>query len=145
MASWKDYQTDWILFLEAGFIAVNQADEASALKLFTAAELLNPSSVMPKIGFGYLNLHKLELKKACKSFEEVLKKEPDNEMAKTLLGISMSFSPKLLVKGEKILEEQVRKSRDPDIKRLSETAIDFVDKFIKKGGSSTAQKRANSG
>jgi hypothetical protein len=143
MANWKDYKTDWILFLEAGFIAVNQADEDAAVKLFKAAEMLNPESPMPKIGFGYLYLHKLELKQACKMFEEVLEKEPNNEMAKTFLGISMTFNPSMLAKGEKILEQQAQKARDPLIKRLSETAIDFADKFIKKGGSPAAgHKRA---
>ena len=52
MAHWKDYKEDWILFLEAGFIAVNQADEDAATKLFKAAEMLNPENTMPKVGHG---------------------------------------------------------------------------------------------
>jgi predicted TPR repeat methyltransferase len=131
MANWKDYKEDWILFLETGFIAVNQADEDAAIKLFKAAELLNPESILPKVGVGYLHLHKLELKQACKKFEEVLEKEPKNEMAKTFLGICMSLSPASLEKGENILK-QTHKSHDPLIKRLSDTAIDFAEKFLKK-------------
>jgi hypothetical protein len=131
MASWKDYKEDWILLLESGFIAVNQMDEDSAVKLFRAAELLNPESTLPKVGMGYLHLHKLELKQACKMFEDVLQKEPKNEMAKTLLGICMSLSPATLSKGEKLLE-QTHKSHDPLIKGLSGTAMDFAEKFIKK-------------
>ena len=131
MANWKDYKEDWILFLESGFIAVNQMDEDAAVKLFKAAELLNPESTLPKVGMGYLHLHKLELKQACKAFEEVLEKEPKNEMAKTFLGICMSLSPASLDKGEKILE-QTQKSHDPMIKNLSGTAIDFAEKFMKK-------------
>jgi len=142
MANWKDYKEDWILFLEAGFIAVNQMDEDGAIKLFKAAELLNPESTLPKVGMGYLHLHKLELAQACKALEEVLEKEPNNEMAKTFLGICMSLSPKTLDKGEKILEHTA-KSHDPLIKRLSGTAIDFAEKFLKKAPSPVqSQKKA---
>lgn len=131
MANLKDYKADWILFLESGFIAVNQADEDAAVKLFKAAALLEPDSVLPKVGMGYLHLHKLELKKACQMFEEVLAKEPKNDMAKAFLGICMSLSPASFDKGEKILE-QTHKSHDPMIKKLSDTAIDFAERFLKK-------------
>jgi tetratricopeptide (TPR) repeat protein len=134
MTSWHDFKKDWVLLLEAGFIAVNQADEDSALKLFKAAELLKPDNALPKVGFGYLHLHKLELKQACKMFEEALEIEPANDMAKALLGISMSMAPTSLEKGEKILE-QTLKSHDPLIKSLSTTALDFVDQFLKKAPS----------
>ncbi len=131
MATWKKHKEDFILFAEAGFIAVNQADEDSALKLFRAAELLDSDNVLPQIGFGYLHLHKLELKQAVKAFEDVLHKEPHNDMAKTFLGLCMSMMPNSIDKGEKILE-QTLKSKDPMIKKLAATAIDFVEKFVKK-------------
>lgn len=127
----KKYKEDFILLAEAGFIAVNQADEDAALKLFKAAELLGPANILPKLGYGYLHLHKLELKQAVAAFEEVLGKDPHNDMAKAFLGLSMSLMPNSIDKGEKILE-QTLKSRDPMIKRLAETAIDFVEKFVKK-------------
>lgn len=131
MANWKNYKEDFVLLLEAGFIAVNQADEDAALKLFKAAELLDPGNQLSKVGLGYLHLHKLDLKRACKCFEEVLEAEPNNEMARAFLGISMSLAPTSVDKGEKILE-QTNHSKDPMIKKLSATAIDFVDKFLKK-------------
>lgn len=132
MANWKDYKEDFVLLLEAGFIAVNQADEDSALKLFKSAELLSPdNNQLCKLGLGYLHLHKLDLKQACKCFEEVLEADPNNEMARAFLGISMSLAPASLERGEKILEE-THDSKDPMIKKLSDTAIDFVDKFLKK-------------
>ncbi|MES2273069.1 MAG: SctF chaperone SctG, partial [Chlamydiota bacterium] len=62
MTTWKKYKDDFFLLLEGGFIAVNQADEDAALKLFRTTELLDPENIMSKIGFGYLHLHKLELK-----------------------------------------------------------------------------------
>jgi hypothetical protein len=131
MTSLKKYKEDWLLFTEAGFIAVNQADEDASMKLFHAGELLNPTNTLPQIGFGYLHLHKLELKQAVKAFEDVLKKEPHNEMAKAFMGICISMMPNNAVKGEKILE-QTLKSKDPLIKKLSDTALDFVEKFVKK-------------
>lgn len=131
MGKFQPYQDHFILFAEAGFIAVNQADEDAALKLFRAAELLKPDNFLPKVGMGYLHLCKLELAQAAKIFTEVLAKEPGNDMAKAFLGISMALSPKDVVKGEKILEESAR-SKEPAIKKLAADAIDFVEKFIKK-------------
>lgn len=122
---------DYTTFLEAGFIAVNQADEDSALKLFRAAEALRPNESLPKVGFGYLHLHKLELKQAIAIFESIVHKEPENEMAKSLLGICMSMSPTQTTKGEKLLHETTH-SRNPLIQKLSHTAIDFVERFVKK-------------
>lgn len=131
MTTWKTYKDDFFLFVEAGFIAVNQADEDAALKLFRAAELLNPEHSLPKVGFGYLHLHKLELKQACRSFEQVLSEQPDNEMAKAFLGICMSMTPTQVSEGEKLLEQSCH-SKDPLIKRLGASALDFVEKFVKK-------------
>jgi tetratricopeptide (TPR) repeat protein len=131
MTSWNKYKEDFVLLLEAGFIAVNQADEESALKLFKAAELLNPKSTLPKVGFGYLHLHKLDLKQACKAFEEVLEAEPKNEMARALLGIALTLGPTTMAKGEALIEE-TRHSKDPMLQQLSKTAADFVDTCLKK-------------
>ena len=128
---WKHFKEDWLLFTESGFIASNQADEDSATKLFKAGELLNPESSLPHIGFGYLHLHKLELKQAVKAFEQVLEKEPHNDMAKAFLGLCLGMMPNMANKGEQILEETT-KSKEPGIRQLSETAIDFVERFVKK-------------
>lgn len=139
--SLKKYKEDFVLMLESGFIAVNQADEDSALKLFRAAEILNPENTLPKVGFGYLHLHKLELTQAVRYFEEVLEKEPQNDMAKALLGICLGLNPSSVSKGEKILEETT-KSKDPMIKNLADTAINFVDKFVKVNpGPATGKKK----
>lgn len=126
------YKDHFLLLLEAGFIAVNQADEDAAVKLFRAAELLQPENTLPRVGLGYMHLCKLELKQACKLFDEVLAKEPTNEMAKAFLGLSYALSPNDVSKGEKILEEAAGKSKDPGIKTLATTAIDFVERFVKK-------------
>ncbi|OHE78854.1 MAG: hypothetical protein A3F67_01560 [Verrucomicrobia bacterium RIFCSPHIGHO2_12_FULL_41_10] len=127
----NSYKMDWILFTEAGFIAVNQADEDSAKKLLKTAEMLNPKATLPKVALGYLHLHKLELKQAVKLYEEVLAQEPDNDMAKTLLGICLGLMPNAVTKGEKVLD-QVLQSKDPMLQQLSSTALDFINKFVKK-------------
>lgn len=123
---------EFFLLCEAGFIAVNQMDDDSARKLFAASELLDPESTLPKTGMGYLHLCKLELKEAAKAFQEVLDREPDNDMAKAFLGVAMSLSPKEGAKGEKILEEACKSAEDPTVKTLATSALEFVDKFIKK-------------
>lgn len=128
----QKYKEHFILFGEAAFIAINQADEDAAIKLFKAAELLQPDNILPKIGMGYLHLCKLELKQAAKLFEEILVKDPHNEMAKAFLGLSMSLNPKDIDKGEKVLEESAKEARDPMIKDLAKNALDFVEKFVKK-------------
>jgi DNA-directed RNA polymerase subunit F len=56
-------------------------------------------------------------------------------MAKTFLGLSMSLNPTEVTKGEKILEESAQKSKDPAVKTLASSAIEFVEKFVKKSPS----------
>jgi hypothetical protein len=136
----KTFEEDFFLLLEAGFVAVNDADEDSALKLFKAAELLRPTDPFPKIGFGYMHMCKLELKHACAVFNQVLELDPKNEMAKTFLAICMSLSPNQLSTGESMLEEASTKSHDPAIKKLANTAMDFVDAFVKKSPSPMTPK-----
>ena len=132
MAQLKKYRDHFIMLAEAGFIAINQGDEDAAIKLFKASELLNPQSTLPHIGQGYLHLCKLELKQATKVFEEILTKDPTNEMAKTFMGLSLSLNPAEVAKGEKVLEESVESCHDPMIKDLAKNALEFVEKFVKK-------------
>ncbi|MEL7431663.1 MAG: hypothetical protein AAGI90_03940 [Chlamydiota bacterium] len=131
MSDLSEFLSDFFLFLESGFIAVNQADEDASRKLFQAAELLDPKNSLSKVGLGYMHLHKLEIQHACEYFEEVLEKEPHNEMAKTFLGLCLTMSPDEVSKGEKLLT-QTSSSSDKLIKNLSHSALDFVDEFVKK-------------
>lgn len=132
MEDLKKYEEDFFLFLEAGFIAINQADEDSAVKLFKTCELLQPENPLIKIGFGYLHLHKLELKQACEYFEEVLRIDPSNEMASTFLGVALSLTPDKVTKGEQMLEKSARDSSDSQVKKVANTTLDFVEQFVKK-------------
>lgn len=132
MADLQEFKDHFILLCEAGFIAVNQADEDAATKLFKASELLKPKNTLPKVGFGYMHLMKLELKQACKCFDEVLALEPNNEMAKTFLGLSYALTATDVDKGEKLLENMAKDAIDGQVKQLAETSLDFVEKFLKK-------------
>ncbi len=131
-ATIEQYKEDFYFLLEGGFIAIKNADEDSAIKLFRACELLKPDSTFPSIGFGYMHLCKLELKQAAAMFTRVLDKEPENEMARTFLGIVLSMNPTEMTKGEKILSDTAMKGQDPELKKLSNTALDFLEKHIKK-------------
>lgn len=132
MAQLQKYKDDFALLLESGFIAASQTDEDAAVKLFKAAEALQPQNAMPKVGYGYIHLLKLELNQACKKFEEVLKNDPQNDMARAMLGLSTALTVKDADKGEKILSEALKNSKDPTIKNMASTAIEFVEKFVKK-------------
>ena len=122
----------FVTLAEAGFIAVNQGDEDAAVKLFKAAALIDPKELLPRIGFGYIHLCKLELKKAAEIFEGILQEDPANDTAKTFLGLSLSLNPSDVSKGEKFLEEAATSAKEPLVKNLATTAIEFVEKFVKK-------------
>jgi len=135
MGQLQKYKDHFILLAEAGFIAINQADEDAAVKLFKASQLLDPQNTLPRVGLGYMHLCKLELKQAAKLFEDILAKDPHNEMATTFLGLSLSLNPAELAKGEKILGESAKKCKDPAIKHLAGDALQFVERFVKKAPS----------
>lgn len=128
----------FLLLAEAGFIAINQADEDAAIKLFKAAELLDPQNTLPKIGMGYLHLCKLELKQASKIFQDLLTADPNNEMARAFLGLSLSLNPAEVAKGEQVLEQAAKNSKDPMVKHLAADSLQFVEKFVKKAPSPAA-------
>ncbi len=128
----KEFEDDYFLFLEAGFIAINKADEDAASKLFKACSLLKPDNMLSKVGEGYLHLHKLELNKAIECFKEVVKKEPDNEMANTMLGIALSLSPSKAKEGAEVLQKSLNNSNDDNIKSLAKDTLSFVDSNFKK-------------
>lgn len=130
------FKDDFIMLCEAGFIAVNQADEDTAMKLFEAAKVLEPGHHLPRIGEGYLHFHKLELKKACSIFEAVLEEDGNNEMARAFLGMALSLTPTMGPEGKKILAEMVDKASDKATKTVAKETIDFVETFIEKKGSS---------
>lgn len=132
MADLQQFKDHFILLCEAGFIAVNQADETAATKLFKASELLKPENTLPKVGEGYMHMMKLELKQACKIFDDVITLEPKNEMAKAFLGLSYALTATEVARGEEILVKTIEEAEDDGVKQLAVTALEFVENFLKK-------------
>lgn len=126
-----NYQDDFYLFVQGGHIAIQQQDALSAWNLFQAAAVLNPKNTLPQIGLGYLYLQTQQFKQAAHTFEQVLEKEPSNEMTKAFLGFTTSFLPRGLEKGEKILAESCH-SENPLIRKLGSAAISFVECYLRR-------------
>jgi Tfp pilus assembly protein PilF len=128
----KEFKEDFSLLIEAGFIAVKQLDETSASRIFNAAQVMSPHSTAPQLGLGYIALNKLELKEAQKIFESILKKEPENYLAQTFLGITFMLSKAKRKKGEKLVREAMEKSPDPTVKNLGQVSLEWMEKDLNK-------------
>jgi hypothetical protein len=131
-ANLQDFNEDFALLIEAGFIAVKQLDETSASRIFNAAQVMSPDSTAPQVGLGYIALNKLEIKEATKIFEIILKKETENYLAQTFLGICFLLNKPKRKKGEKLIQEAMGKSTDPTIKNLGQLSLEWVEKDLKK-------------
>jgi hypothetical protein len=131
----EDFQDDFALLIESGFIAVKQLDETSATRIFKAAQVLNKDSVAPKIGLGYIAMNKLEVKEATKIFEEVLRKEPENQLAKTFLGICFLLTKPKMEKGEELIKEAIAASDDETVKSLGKLSLEWAEKDLRKNKS----------
>lgn len=127
-----EFEKDFMMFLECGFIAISQLDEKSAKDLFAAAKLIQPNNTLLKIADGYMQFTKMQLEQAAKTFEEVLKKEPNNDMAKTFLGLTLSLIPKSLAQGEELLKSTKEHSKDAAVQKLAGDSIAFVDLHLKR-------------
>ncbi|MCB1113061.1 MAG: SctF chaperone SctG [Chlamydiales bacterium] len=128
----EDFIDDFALLIEAGFVAVKQLDETSASRLFHAAQAMNPMSTAPQIGLGYIALNKLEVKEATRIYEDVLKKEPDNYLAQTFLGMCLLLTKAKRKKGKKMIEEAKAKSNDPTVKNLCDISLTWAEKDLEK-------------
>lgn len=139
------FKEDIHLLLEAGFIAINQADEDSAKKLLKAAALIEPNNILVHIGQGYLAMHKLDAVTAQKHFEHALTMDPDNQMAKAFLGLSYLFIPNGVAKGERMCSDVLQHTKETQLKDFAESALEFSDTFIrqqgKKAGPMSLQKK----
>ncbi|MBA2368240.1 MAG: SctF chaperone SctG [Candidatus Protochlamydia sp.] len=123
---------DFALLIEAGFIAVKQADEKASLQLFKAAQVLNPESTAPQIGLGFVALNKLDTEEATPIFESVVQKEPENYLAQTFLGICYLLTEGKRMEGKKIIQESAEKSSDQTIKNLGDISLSWAEKDILK-------------
>ena len=128
----EDIKEDYALLIEGGFVAVTQADEDCAKKLFRAAKVLNPESTAWQMGFGYIALNKLEVKEAYRIFGKIVKKEEDNYLAKTFLGLSHLLLKKDRKEGEALIREAMKKSEDPAVQHLGDVSLQWMDEYYKK-------------
>jgi predicted Zn-dependent protease len=127
----QEFKPDFALFIEAGFIAVKQLDEIAARRLFKTAELLNPDNPASQLGLGYIALNKLQVSEAAKTFEAIVKKDPEHHLAKALLGICFLLTKGKLKKGEKLILEAKSKTSDPTIKNLADVCMEWAEKDLK--------------
>lgn len=123
---------DFPLLIEAGFVAVKQLDEINASRIFYAAQAISPNSTAPQIGLGYIALNKLELKEAERLFLGVLKREPENYLAQTFLGICLLLNKKRRADGEKIIRAASSKTGDPTVKALGTMSLEWAEKDLAK-------------
>jgi len=114
----KEFKDDFSLLIEAGFVAVKQLDETSATRIFNAAQVISPTSTAPQIGLGYIALNKLEVKEAARIFETITKKEPENHLAQTFLGICYLLNKPKRKKGEKLIRETMAKTYNLDFRSI---------------------------
>lgn len=127
-----EFKDDFALFIEAGFVAVKQLDETSALRIFDAAQALSPDHSAPKIGIGYVALNKLEVKQATKIFTEVTEKEPENWLAQTFLGICFLLTKPKRKKGERMIRDAMSKTADPTVRSLGQISLEWAEKDLYK-------------
>jgi len=131
----SDFADDFSLLIEAGFIAVKQLDEVSAVRLFTAAQAISPKNTAPQIGLGYIALNKLEIKESTRIFEDVVTKEPENHLAQMFLGMSYILNKSKRKKGEKLIRDTLVKTKDPTIINLGKLALEWSQKDLSKSKS----------
>ena len=128
----EEFNQDFGLLVETGFVAVKQGDEDSAVKLFRAAQLIRPSSVEPQIGFGYIALNKLELKEAETIFNSVIEQRPDNDLARTFLGLVLMLAKTDPERGEKLVNETISTCKDASIVDFANTCLKWKEEYFSK-------------
>lgn len=133
-----EFDEDFSLFIEAGFMAVNQADEVNAKRIFEAARVIREESAAPVIGLGYIALNKLEVKKAVEMFQVALEMDPENHLAQAFLGVTYLLVKEKREEGEKLIKKAREASDDPTIENLANISLEWSDKDLKAKGRSAA-------
>jgi len=124
------FAEDYSLLIETGFVAVKQADEIAARRLFKAAEILNPENPAAQVGLGYIELNKLRVSQAAEIFQNVVRSHPEHYLAKALLGVAYLLTPNKREEGKILIIEAGEKSDDPTIKNLSSVCLEWLKKDL---------------
>ena len=124
----EKHDNDFALFIEAGFVAVNQLDEVSATSCFNAAATLRPHSTAPKLGLGFIALNKMDHGTAQNYFKDVLDQDPDHDLARVFLGIALAFQDDTRHQGRQMIEDMLSKSNDEHVVHLAKTSLEWIQK-----------------
>lgn len=135
MATLQDFKGDISLLVEGGLVAIKQGDEESAKKLFNAVGIIDPQNMARKMGYGLIALHKMDIKTAQKSFQEILQVEQTNWRAQAFLAFSHILSvlqdgsasqkQQALEKGAELAQEVIDKSDAPSTRQLAQSLLDW--------------------
>lgn len=135
MVTLQDFKNDLPLFVEGGLIAIKQGDEESAQKLFNAIGIVDPQNSARKMGYGLIALHKMDIKTAQKSFQEILQVEQTNWRAQAFLAFSHILSclqdgssaqkREALETGASLAQEVLDKSDAPSTRQLAQSLLDW--------------------
>jgi hypothetical protein len=128
----EEFKEDFALLIEAGFVGVKQLDEISSTRIFLGAQCLSPDHSAPQIGLGYIALNKLQIKEATPIFEAITLKEPDNYLAQTFLAVCFLLTKGKGKKGEKLIQETLKKTNDPTIVNLATLTLEWAKKDLAK-------------
>lgn len=128
----EDFKEDFSLLIEAGFIAVKQLDEDSAKRIFHSAHILNPKSMAPQIGLGYIALNKLLVREATAIFREVLHNEPNNYLAQTFMGICYLLNEPKRKEGKEMIKKAMNATDDETVKNLGAVSLEWASKDLEK-------------
>jgi hypothetical protein len=121
------YDADYLLLLEGGFVAINQADGVAADQLFDACLLLRPENSLGHIGKGYVALNRLQMKNASQIFEAIVHREPKNEMARGLLSLTYAFVPVTQKKSRQLAQELKSSTKDNQAKTLADSILALLN------------------
>jgi len=132
MDNFKDFQQDYGILVEAGFVAIKQGDEDSAVKLLNAAKILRPDHTASDLGFGYIALSKLDLVNAIQTFYKIVQKEPTNYLAKTFLGLCLMLSKSDVEAGNNLVNEALSKSSDASVQSFAQTVLAWKSEYFSK-------------
>ena len=72
------------------------------------------------------------MKNATKIFDEVTKKEPDNHLAQTFLGMCYLLNKSRRKQGEQLISETMKKTTDPTIISLGKVALEWAERDLNK-------------
>jgi hypothetical protein len=110
--------------------------------LFNAVGIIDPQNMAKKMGYGLISLHKMDIRNAQKSFNEILAVEQTNWRAQAFLAFSYILSVlqdgsneekiNALRKGAELSQEVLEKSDAPTTRQLAQSLLDWEKELMQK-------------